>query len=222
MKSASEYLDKTPDYFNFDRNDVLNFIPKNLNARALEIGAADGSTLVALKREGKAGEVIGVELLPLPGAGQTRGEIDRFIIADIEEKNLDLVPNSFDVLICGDVLEHLRDPWGVLAYLTTLMRTDAIAVISLPNILYWRASLKIISGDFRYASSGVLDKTHLRFFCKKNIIELVDCGDLNVLRIEPSFLRQKQLKRDRLLNTLTLGLLERFFAQQYVVLAKKK
>ena len=222
MKTANEYSDKTPAYFQFDRGDVLELIPNNPMARVLEIGAADGSTLVALKRAGKAREVVGVELLAISGGGQTRSEIDRFIIADIEEKNLNLEQGSFDVLICADVLEHLRDPWGALQYLVTLMRQDGTVVVSLPNILYWRACMRILLGDFRYASSGVLDKTHLRFFCKKNVLDLVRSADLNIERVEPSFVRQRQLRHDRILNRLTLGMFERFFVQQYVVLAKLK
>jgi 2-polyprenyl-3-methyl-5-hydroxy-6-metoxy-1,4-benzoquinol methylase len=218
---GADYASKGRSYFNVDRHDLFQLIPDDRPGRVLEIGAAEGSMLVALKQSGKAREVVGVELMAIPGAGQSRPEIDRFIIGDIEQQNLDLEPASFDVLICGDVLEHLRDPWSALLYLVGFVKRSGTCVISLPNILYWRASVRILLGDFRYSPSGVLDRTHLRFFCRRNMIDLVRSAGLQILRIEPSFRRHRQLRNDRLLNALTLGLGERFLAQQYLIVAAK-
>jgi 2-polyprenyl-3-methyl-5-hydroxy-6-metoxy-1,4-benzoquinol methylase len=218
---GDDYQGKVRSYFNIDRHDLFQLIPENPKARVLEIGAAEGAMLVALKQFGKAREVVGVELMAIAGGGQGREEIDRFIISDVEQKCLDLESESFDVLICGDVLEHLRDPWGALEYLATFLRRGGMLVVSLPNILYWPAFARIALGDFQYATSGVLDRTHLRFFCKKNMLDLVQSARFRILSVEPSFRRHKALKRDRLLNALTLGLAERFFAQQYLIVAEK-
>lgn len=216
-----QYAGKGRSYFNIDRHDIFQLVPSDHPGRVLDIGAAEGSMLVALKQSGKAREVVGVELMAIPGGGQSRKEIDRFIIADVERQNLDLEQESFDVVICGDVLEHLRDPWGSLQYLTGFLRRGGKFVISLPNILYWRAFARIILGDFRYAPSGVLDRTHLRFFCKKNMLDLVRSAGLEILTIEPSFRRHRLLKYDRLMNALSLGIGERFLAQQYLIVADK-
>jgi hypothetical protein len=94
-------------------------------------------------------------------------------------------------------------------------------IVGLPNILYWRASVRIVLGDFRYAPAGVLDRTHLRFFCKRNMLDLVASAGLGVINIEPRFRRDPALRRDRIFNALTLGVRERFFTQQYVVVRKK-
>lgn len=221
MKPADDYREKEYSYFNVNRHDLFQLIPTGTPRRVLEIGAADGSMLVALKQSGKAREVVGVELISISGGGQNREEIDRFIIADVEQKRLDLEPESFDVLICGDVLEHLRDPWSTLDYLAGFLRNGGSLVVSLPNILYWRAFGRIALGDFQYAPSGVLDRTHLRFFCKKNMLDLVRSARFRILSVEPSFRRHQDLKKDRLMNALTLGLAERFFAQQYLIVAEK-
>jgi 2-polyprenyl-3-methyl-5-hydroxy-6-metoxy-1,4-benzoquinol methylase len=217
----ADYAAKGRTYFNVDRHDLLQLIPEDHPGRVLEIGAAEGSMLVALKQLGKAREVVGVELVAIPGGGQNRPEIDRFIIADVEQQNLELEPDSFDVVICGDVLEHLRDPWNALLYLNGFLKPGGVFVISLPNILYWRAFVRIVMGDFRYTRAGVLDRNHLRFFCRKNMIDLVRSAGLEVLQIEPSFLRHQALWYDRIMNALTLGLGERFLAQQYLIVAAK-
>lgn len=221
ISASDDYQHKERVYFNADRQDLFQLVPSDKPGRILDIGAAEGSMLVALKQSGKAREVVGVELMPIPGGGQNRPEIDRFIIADVEQRSLDLEPASFDVLICGDVLEHLRDPWSTLEYLIGFLRPGGALVASLPNILYWRAFGKILLGDFRYAPAGVLDRTHLRFFCRKNVLDLIKSAGLTVLKIEPSFRRHPDLRRDRILNALTLGLGERFFTQQYLVVGEK-
>jgi SAM-dependent methyltransferase len=218
---ATGYLTKEREYFSFERRDLLELVPADPPGRVLEIGAGEGATLVALKRSGRAREVVGVELVPLPSGSQDSGEIDRFVIADIETQSLDFATESFDVIICGDVLEHLRDPWGALAYLTQFLKPGGRFVISLPNIRHWRALGKIILGDFRYAPSGVLDRTHLRFFCRKNMLDLMRFADLQVRHVEPSFNRQRELRTAKVMNALTLGVLEHFLAQQYLIVAEK-
>jgi 2-polyprenyl-3-methyl-5-hydroxy-6-metoxy-1,4-benzoquinol methylase len=218
---VSGYLGKGQGYFSFERRDLLELVAADPPGRVLEIGAGDGATLAALKRSGKASEVVGVELVPLPTGRQESGVIDRFVIADIEMQSLDFLPESFDVVICGDVLEHLRDPWQVLAYVARFLRRGGQFIISLPNIRYWRALGRILLGDFRYAPSGVLDRTHLRFFCRKNMLDLVRSANLDVRHVEPSFKRQRELRGDKVMNALTLGILESFFAQQYLLVAEK-
>ena len=218
----SGYREKSRDYFDIDRHDLLALVPSVPHGRVLEVGAGEGSLLVAIKRSGKAREVIGVELMAARNGAQNRPELDRFIIADIETETLDIAPESIDVLICGDVLEHLRDPWTVLSRLARLLKTGGTAVLSLPNILHWHAIGTILRGDFRYAPAGVLDRTHLRFFCRKNMIELIEGAHLEIVSSEPSFMRHRALARDRFRNALTLGFAERFFAQQYLYVARKR
>ncbi len=221
LLAAEEANHQRNTYFSFARYDLLALLETTAPCNILEIGAGDGSTLVALKSSGRARYAVGVELARLSGGGQSRPEIDRFIFADIERQSLDLEPESFDVIICGDVLEHLRDPWATVSYLSGFLRPDGVILISLPNIRYWRALGRIVLGDFRYAPSGVLDRTHLRFFCKRNMIDLVRSAALRVSRIEPSFLRQRELRFDRIVNAVTLGLLEPFLAQQYLLVVSK-
>jgi 2-polyprenyl-3-methyl-5-hydroxy-6-metoxy-1,4-benzoquinol methylase len=220
-KAAQEYSDKQRAYFNVNRHDLLELVPSDPPGRVLEIGAGEGSTLIALKQLARATEVVGVELMALPGGSQGHQEIDRFIVADIEQQTLDLPLEGFDVIICGDVLEHLRDPWKTLEYLTGFLRSGGTFVISLPNIRHWRALARIILGDFRYAPSGVLDRTHLRFFARKNMVDLVHSAKLRIRTIEPSFRRHRDLRGALKANNLTLGLLEPWLTQQYLIVADK-
>jgi SAM-dependent methyltransferase len=77
-----------------------------------------------------------------------------------------------DIIICADVLEHLRDPWTVLAWLRTLPAPGGRAVISVPNIAHWTARRALLRGRFDYTDFGLLDRTHLRFFTRATAAEL--------------------------------------------------
>jgi 2-polyprenyl-3-methyl-5-hydroxy-6-metoxy-1,4-benzoquinol methylase len=217
----AEYDNKGAAYFAYARNDLIDLLPPMSPGRVLEIGAGDGSTLVALKRRGMAREVVGVELSQAADVRVHDGAIDRFIVGNVENQDFDFAPASFDVLICGDVLEHLRDPWVAMGYLCGFLRPGGVALVSLPNILYWKALGRILTGDFRYCASGVLDRTHLRFFCRRNMVDLLKSAGLKVDTVEPSFRRQPELRRDKLLNLLSAGVVEPVFAQQYLLRAQK-
>jgi SAM-dependent methyltransferase len=86
----------------------------------------------------------------------------------------------FDALVCGDVLEHLRDPWDALAFLATLLRPGGTAAISVPNVAHWTGRRALLRGRFPYAEHGLFDRTHLRFFTRAGARELARDAGLRV------------------------------------------
>jgi 2-polyprenyl-3-methyl-5-hydroxy-6-metoxy-1,4-benzoquinol methylase len=219
-----DYQVKDLTYFTNVRVDVISCVPSNSNNKILEVGCGGGDTLLRLKQLNKANEIMGIELMTIPDSNQHL--LDKLIIGDIEKLPLEDYTDYFDVIICADVLEHLVDPWKVLEDLTKYLKPGGIFIGSLPNIRNFVPLLKIIVlRNFKYdPAGGVLDKTHLRFFCKKNILQL-----FSTPKIEPTFctqaykLRPWGLKsnRMRLLNILTLGLLSDTLASQYIIVSKK-
>jgi 2-polyprenyl-3-methyl-5-hydroxy-6-metoxy-1,4-benzoquinol methylase len=168
------YRDKDKKYFGQARFDLIGLIPVNEKNKILEIGAGNCETLVEIKRLKLAEEVTGIELVPLPGSQQENPGIDRLITADIEKIDRELPENYFDVIICGDVLEHLVDPWRTMKKIYKYLKEDGILITSMPNIREYHIMYRIFFlADFRYSDSGILDRTHLRFFCKKNILSLL-------------------------------------------------
>jgi len=100
------------------------------------------------------------------------------------------------------------------------LKTDGFIIASLPNIREFKTLYNIvIRGDFKYENAGVLDKTHLRFFCKKNIISLFSLTGYEIISISPYF--SASLKR-KLLNKFFMGIFEEFLAEQYIVIANTK
>ena len=216
------YLDKKISYFNSPRLDLISLIPNRKNNKVLEIGAGGCDTLLEMKKTGLASEVVGVELMHLPDSNQNHPDIDKLIIGNIENIELDLTDNYFDVILCGDVLEHLIDPWNILSKLYKFLKPEGIIIISVPNIREFETLYKIIiKADFSYSEQGILDRTHLRFFCKKNIISLLNDTSYKLLSIHSSFDLINVSSKRKTINKLTLGLLRDFLTLQYIVVGTK-
>jgi 2-polyprenyl-3-methyl-5-hydroxy-6-metoxy-1,4-benzoquinol methylase len=210
------YTTKPINYFSNIRHDIIRLINcKNCNI--LEIGCGQGNTLIELKKQGKAKFIAGIDIVDL----NQSTKLDKFILADIEsEENIDLPENYFDVIICADVLEHLKDPWNVLEKIKKFLKPNGIVVASIPNIREIKTLVSIfVKGDFKYVDAGILDKTHLRFFCRKNIIELFEKTGYKVEKITFD-LSSFSLKRLMLLK-LSFGMLEEFLVIQYLVVGRK-
>ena len=216
------YEDKKKFYFSNPRIDLINLIPENKDNKVLEIGAGSCETLVAIKNLNLAAEVVGVELMNLENSHQGNSLIDRLIIGNIETIELDLPENYFDVIICGDVLEHLIDPWATLSKLHKYLKKSGVIIISVPNIREYHILYKIlILKDFKYSSSGIMDKTHMRFFCRKNIINLLDKSLFRIVSVSSIFKLDKVRNTKKIIDWWTLGLIRDLLTAQYVVVAKK-
>ena len=217
------YTEKSTSYFTNARFDLIKLLPANSENKVLELGSGGGDTLVEIKKRKLAKEVVGVELMEIPNANQSNPLIDQFILANVEKQDLPLPNAYFDAILIGDVLEHLEDPWKTIAYLSQFLKKGGVFIVSVPNIQYYTAFYKIyIKGNFGYEKEGLFDKTHLRFFCKKNIEQLFTTPFLKVESITAiETVRGDKPTIKSVFNLLTFKKLEQFLALQYIVVAKK-
>jgi 2-polyprenyl-3-methyl-5-hydroxy-6-metoxy-1,4-benzoquinol methylase len=217
------YDKKSTDYFSFIRLDLINLIDRNSsNLKVLEIGAAYGETLHYLKQEGVASEVVGVDLFEDVKNKQNYKKLDKFIFGNIEEIELNEYETYFDLILLPDVLEHLIEPKKVLDKLKKYLTQEGKIILSMPNIRHYSAMNKIfLKGDFKYEESGLFDYTHMRFYCRKNIKELIEASGYAVLKEESSIKNYKGKSITKIINSLTFGLLEEFFSVQYFYVIKK-
>ena len=203
-------------YYSAPRFDLLAMLPRGSGLRLLELGSGHGATLRAAKQQRLASYTVGIDLVAPP---DPEG-IDRILCGDIETLTLDLPEESFDAILCADVLEHLVDPWRIVRVLARHLRSGGLFLASIPNFRNHRVlSAILFQGDFRYAEAGLLDRSHLRFFCRSNIRQLFEQAGLVIETMETNMgaygLRHKVLDR------LTLGLLHDFFVFQFRTRAKK-
>jgi len=146
------------------------------NKRVLELGCASGQFTKVLERRGCS--VVGVEV-DVESARRAQEFADDVVVADldVDEWVPKLEGRGFDVVLAGDVLEHLRDPLAALRAACTLLHPGGFAVVSLPNIAHVDVRLALLGGHFEYRDTGLLDRTHLRFFTKGSAEQLLrDAG----------------------------------------------
>ena len=80
----------------------------------------------------------------------------------------------FDYIIFADVLEHLQDPILVLEKAVLLLKDDGCILISVPNIAHSAVIINLINNKFEYKNTGLLDKTHIKFFTYSSLMEMLD------------------------------------------------
>jgi len=217
---SDAYSNKDSDYFSHVRQDVAPLLPKKIN-RALEIGCGAGNTLQWLKRDYNARWIAGVELCNASAVVASK-QLDFFVQGNIEELELSIESASIDVLLCLDVLEHLVDPWRVIDRLTKLLSPSGVLIVSLPNVSHISVMAPLIFHDrWDYTPSGILDKTHLRFFTRKTAIELIESSGLAMTQVLETDLPRKG-SRSWFFDILTAHLFRKFFAVQYILRAELK
>jgi 2-polyprenyl-3-methyl-5-hydroxy-6-metoxy-1,4-benzoquinol methylase len=153
--------------------------------RVLEVGCSTGYLSRDLVKRGCF--VTGIEVDP--GAAERA----RTICQEVHQLDLNdphwvanISENRFDVVLLGDVLEHLMDPGATLLLLRELLGSDGTLVISLPNVVHWATRLKLLMGQFEYESDGALDHTHLRFFTPKTAREMIEAAGYRITRFHPA------------------------------------
>ncbi len=197
------------------RSEVAALLPP-FAGRVLEIGCGTGATLSFLKESGRCAWTGGVELVPAAHA-VAAARLDQSWCGNIETLDLGLPDGELDAVLCLDVLEHLADPWSVTARLTALLKPGGVLIASIPNIRHYKVALGLLlHGRWEYEDSGILDRTHLRFFVRATAIELLTRSGLRVDHVRP-LLALKKGKLKWLLNQASGERLNDSFAIQYLL-----
>jgi SAM-dependent methyltransferase len=161
---------------------VIEFVGNK--KRVLEIGCGPGSITKILHGKNEC-SIVGLELDP---------EAIRLVspycekVIDVDLNNLDwqLIKSKigqFDTIVAADVLEHLYDPWSVLANLEPLLKSNGEIVVSLPHVGHAAIAACLINSNFEYRDWGLLDRTHIRFFGLTNIDSLFQKSHLKIIAV---------------------------------------
>jgi GT2 family glycosyltransferase len=79
---------------------------------------------------------------------------------------------AYDSIVFADVLEHLRDPDRLISTLKDRLVPTGKIFISVPNIGYVGVIAGLMTGEFKYRPTGLLDEGHVRFFTRASIVAL--------------------------------------------------
>ncbi|MGL4347508.1 MAG: class I SAM-dependent methyltransferase [Chitinophagaceae bacterium] len=203
-------------YYSQQRTEVLSFVPKT-SKNILDVGCGFGVFAKSLKTPER--NIWGTDILN-DVEQQASKNCDTFILGDFT-KSYHLFPkNYFDCIICNDVLEHILDPADVLRHCKSLLTEKGIIICSIPNFIYY-LNLKqvILKKDFKYAESGILDRTHLRFFTKKSINRLFK--ECNYKLIKQKGINPTKSPIAPILSILSFGYFSEILFTQFVSVIKK-
>ena len=138
--------------------------------RVLDVGCARGELLIELDNQGW--ECVGVEIDTQDAHVARAKGLD--VSTERIEHFIELVEGNFDCIVLADVLEHLRDPSDVLGRLKPLLSEHGLILISVPNVAHVTVRLQLLLGRFQYSDRGIMDRTHLRFFTRRSLIEMLE------------------------------------------------
>lgn len=187
----SNHLSEIVQGYSGYRPDILKLI-NSFPSKVLDVGCGGGLLAIDIKKSFPSCEVIGLEgdknLVK-----KAREYCDNVIQIDLNNiSSLDM-STQFDVIILADVLEHLNHPDEVLKHLRQYLNTDGYIITSLPNVRHYSTFIRLfVFGIWPQNSRGIHDKTHVKFFAKKNIILLLEDSGYRV---------EKENRNVRLLET---------------------
>jgi SAM-dependent methyltransferase len=152
---------------------MMESMPKS---KVLDLGCSGGLLAEKLRQNGHY--VVGVDRAEVDGV---RERTDQFHVADLNAGISSEWGSGYDVVIAGDVIEHLADPLGALRAIKDILRPGGQLLLSVPNFGHWYPRVRIATGFFGYDRRGILDSTHLRFFTRANLRRLTRAAGFDVL-----------------------------------------
>jgi 2-polyprenyl-3-methyl-5-hydroxy-6-metoxy-1,4-benzoquinol methylase len=195
-------------------------IPQNVR-RILDIGGGHGGNGMVIKKKKNAEFLCCIDI-SREALDSIEYNVDAKQQCNIEEPDtIESVfsrHGPFDLILILDVLEHLVDPWRVVARLNRLMSIGDSIIVSIPNIQNYRYVIRSALGTFDYKNTGLFDRTHLRFFSKKSAIKLMTSSGLKLIATERTFGTNS---RDIILSKLDFGLLSPWLTMQNLIVVKK-
>ena len=156
------------------------------NSKVLEIGAAHGRMTKYLKEELNC-QVSIVEYDRKAGDTAKQYAEKSWIgaeIGDVEKECWlkETEGQKFDYIVFADVLEHLHDPLQVLRRATERLSDNGSILISIPNIGHNSVLIDLLQGKFEYRESGILDRTHLKFFTHESLRNMIAAAGLSICK----------------------------------------
>ncbi len=166
-------------YADAARREMQALIPRAARC-LLDVGCGTGVFGAELRAARADVEVWGIDPADTVVA-TARANLDGFVhglYPDAVLGDAALATRQFDCITFNDSLEHFVDPWDVLRQSKRLLSPGGTIVASIPNVRNYAVLRKLaVNGQWEYRETGILDRTHLRFFTRQSAIAMfADCG----------------------------------------------
>lgn len=165
--------------------DLLAILP--VVDRLVEVGCSTGALARAYRERHPQAHWLGLEIDPDYGAAARR-HCQEVLVGDVEQLLEDPAMAELfqaDCWIFGDSLEHLRDPWRVLRQVHGLLPEGGSVCACIPNAQHWSLQARLCLGQFVYEESGLLDRTHLRWFTPTTMAALFQDNGFRLVHTQP-------------------------------------
>lgn len=179
---------KLIDYIEADEASPLSQISKLIpnRAKVLDIGAGNGLLASVLQHSHTELVIDGIE--PNRYASTLAKKHYRNFYSGYAEEYFSLIQQeNYDFIVLADVIEHMADPLTFLQKLSAHVGASTRVVISTPNVAFGAVRVALMNGEFRYVDSGLLERTHLRFFTYETLLELGKCSGFSSLKLRYLF-----------------------------------
>jgi 2-polyprenyl-3-methyl-5-hydroxy-6-metoxy-1,4-benzoquinol methylase len=205
---------------------ILTACAEGNGRKLLDVGCARGHLSSALQKQGW--DVTGIEYDSHDA--QVAQEAGIAMIVGTAESVLSNMVDTFDVIVFADVLEHFVEPLEVLTMAKRRLKPGGRIVISIPNVAHLTVRLQLLLGSFNYTDRGILDRTHLHFYTKRSLREMIAQANLEVVHLGatpapieevlPVFRKAKPLRAILEFNALTARVWKSLLGYQFIVVAK--
>jgi 2-polyprenyl-3-methyl-5-hydroxy-6-metoxy-1,4-benzoquinol methylase len=205
---------KSGGYYANTRPDIVEALPQPLGS-VLDVGCGEGALAPGLRASG-ATRLTGIEVVP-QAAEAARADYDEVFAGAVEDA-LSELRGPFDTVLCLDVLEHLVGPGSVLRALRERVAPGAWLQVSIPNARHLSLVRDLVlRGTFGYTEWGHRDNTHLRWFTRRDMVDLLGETGWAVERVS-----HPALGRSRLLDRVTGGRSTEFLVGQWYIGARAR
>lgn len=196
---------RPPQTYNYDKETVLGVIndecsPLNVissyienGAKVLDLGAGAGLLADVFLSKSKSVCMDAVELNPY-ACTLAKKKYRRLYCQDIRKCIDEFALEQYDYIVLADVIEHLEDPQQFLKVIRGAMGRKTKLIVSVPNVAFGAVALSLLEGGFDYTDSGLLEKTHLRFFTFSTLSFLFSSLNLfpgNIFYLHRNFLESE-------------------------------
>lgn len=120
---------------NFGRKNIEKFLSqrKSYTQKILNIGAGGGTDLDIAKRIFPEAKLYAYEGYPPYQELLKRKNIELPAI-DIEHNRFPYDDNTFYVIICNQILEHVKEIWWIMHEITRVLKPNGSFIIGVPNL----------------------------------------------------------------------------------------
>ena len=159
----------------------------------LDVGCGEGQLVIRAKT--KYNQVYGIDISESRinrAKENAKGAKEIHFLSGNINSGIQFSNNTFDAVACIDVLEHIFDPYFLLAEINRILKSEGYLILEVPNLGYIRRRLELLFGKFPRTSSAInwrevgWDGGHLHYFTYSTFCQLLKDSGFRIMKLKSS------------------------------------